>query len=186
MSTPSSCFEPQALSPQQELWHSLALKALKGAGLESLQHLTADGLMIEPFYPHTDCASDLQSGRDNGLYMARIDDAGEREALDQACEEVENGAQGLQLIGAQGAGAYGLGILDPAVASSLAPLWAKTPSLICEIDAGSQSLRFAQGVLTGWAQGQGPAVLHAGLDPLGGWCDKEMRIPHGRWCWRDL
>jgi methylmalonyl-CoA mutase len=157
-----------AASPNEALWRGLALRALKGLGLETLTHTTADGIDIAPLYLSSQNAHRTLK-KEGVICGARLDHPDMMQALDQAHLDIQNGAQNLQLIGHQGAGAYGFGATSPVkLAHALAPLWQKAPCpLSCEIDAGKESAAVAHALLAKITQGHVPTILHAGIDPLG-------------------
>jgi methylmalonyl-CoA mutase len=159
--------DPDATNANEALWRGLALKALKGLGLETLHHTTPDGIDIAPLYmPSLKAQGSLKN--EGVLCGARLDHSDTRQGLEQARSELQNGAQTLQLIGKYGVGSYGFGAASPIEHSEiLAPLWQAYPTVICEIDAGKESARVAQSVLAKLSQGHAPAILHAGVDPLG-------------------
>src|ERR1700716_4620964 len=95
-------------------WRKLVDGVLKGAPFEKLVGKTSDGLKIEPIYPRAQHAAPI-AGRAAAApwqIMQRIDHPDAAEANAQALHDLENGADGLELEFAGGAGARGFGIAD--------------------------------------------------------------------------
>jgi methylmalonyl-CoA mutase len=100
-------------------WRKLVDGVLKGAPFEKLVSKTLDGLKIDPIYPRAKGATPI-AGRAPAQpwqVMQRIDhpDAAKANAL--ALHELENGATGLEIEFAGGAGARGFGVADASPAT---------------------------------------------------------------------
>jgi methylmalonyl-CoA mutase len=100
-------------------WRKLVDGVLKGAPFEKLVGKTLDGLKIDPIYPRAKGATPI-GGRASAQpwqVMQRIDypDAAKANAL--AVHELENGATGLEIEFAGGAGARGFGVADASPAT---------------------------------------------------------------------
>jgi methylmalonyl-CoA mutase len=104
----SSFVKPFA-STDEEQWRRLVAKALKGAPFDSLIGRTDDGIPIEPLYQR---ASGPRAGRRSGPWrvLARTDHPDPRAANAQVLEDLAGGADGLEIIFAGAAGAYGYGL----------------------------------------------------------------------------
>jgi methylmalonyl-CoA mutase len=95
-------------------WLRLVQAVLKGAPFERLVAKTYDGLPIEPISPRRTDAVPI-AGRALAApwqVMARVDHPDPAAANAEALHELENGATGLSLVFAGGAGARGFGIAD--------------------------------------------------------------------------
>ena len=97
-----------------EDWRKLVDGVLKGASFEKLVGKTYDGLKIEPIYTRAKGAA-LVGGRAAAApwrIMQRIDHPDPVQAGKIALDELENGATGLDIEFAGGAGARGFGVTD--------------------------------------------------------------------------
>src|SRR4051812_2589580 len=97
-------------------WRKLVDGVLKGAPFEKLVAKTYDNLRIDPIYPRAGDATPI-AGRVAAApwqIMQRIDHPDAALANAQALHDLENGASGLELEFAGGAGARGFGIADAA------------------------------------------------------------------------
>lgn len=97
-----------------EDWRKLVDGVLKGASFEKLVGKTYDGLKIEPIYSRAKGAA-LVGGRAAAApwrIMQRIDHPDPVQANKIALDELENGATGLDIEFAGGAGARGFGVTD--------------------------------------------------------------------------
>jgi methylmalonyl-CoA mutase len=160
---------PQA---QQEDWRKLVDGVLKGAPFEKLVGKTYDGLKIEPLYPRARGAASVV-GRPAAApwqIMQRIDHPDAAVANAQALQDLENGATGLALVFAGGAGSHGFG-LEPtadAVAKVLKDVHLDA-GIGIELQVGPQS-RMAAIHVAEYVKIKGidPAAcdIRFGLDPL--------------------
>ena len=97
-----------------EDWRKLVDGVLKGASFEKLVSKTYDGLKIEPIYTRAKGAA-LVGGRAAAApwrIMQRIDHPDPIQANKIALHDLENGATGLDIEFAGGAGARGFGMTD--------------------------------------------------------------------------
>jgi methylmalonyl-CoA mutase len=104
-------------------WRKLVDGVLKGAPFEKLVGKTYDGIKIEPIYRRAHAAP--IPGRGPAApwqIMQRIDHPDAAMANAQALHDLENGATGLEIEFAGGAGARGFGVID-ASAETLARLF---------------------------------------------------------------
>src|ERR1700754_3509488 len=99
-----------------EDWRKLVDGVLKGAPFEKLAGKTSDGLKIEPIYQRARGATPIagRAGAAPWRIMQRIDPPDAAAANAQALDDLENGANGLELEFASGPGARGFGIADAA------------------------------------------------------------------------
>ena len=90
-------------------WRKAAVAALKGASLEKLVSKTSDGLSFGPIHTPAEGARPIRA---NGPWKAlsRLDHPEPSEANDAALEDLAQGAEGLQIVFAGAAGAYGYGL----------------------------------------------------------------------------
>ncbi len=157
---------------QYEDWRKLVDGVLKGAPFEKLVGKTYDGLKIEPLYQRARGAPPV-AGRAAAApwqIMQRIDHPDAALANAQALQDLENGATGLALVFAGGAGSHGFG-LEPsaeAVARVLKDVHLDA-GIGIELQVGPQSrmaaIHVAEYVK---ANGLDPAAcnIRFGLDPL--------------------
>ena len=113
----------------REQWLALVARVLKGAPFETLTGRTADGLAIEPLYARAANGTRVAMRQGRWQVMARIDHPDPSAANVQALEELEGGANGLLLVGADAVGARGYGAM-PAL-DTIEPMLAGV-----ELDAG--------------------------------------------------
>ena len=120
MTDPAS--EPFALAAEfpaaaREQWLKLVERVLKGGRFEEqVVARTIDGLTIQPLYARSPTGQ-LIAARTPGApwqIMQRIDHPDAAAANAQALHDLENGANGLVLVGAGSAGAHGFGLLPSA------------------------------------------------------------------------
>jgi len=153
-------------------WRKLVDGVLKGAPFEKLVGKTYDGLKIEPLYPRAKGVAPV-TGRPAAApwqIMQRIDHPDAVAANAQALNDLENGATGLSLVFAGGAGSHGFG-LEPtadAVAKVLKNIHLDA-GIGIELQVGPQS-RMAAIHIAEYVKSNGiePAVcdIRFGLDPL--------------------
>lgn len=102
-------------APSEEQWLALVQGVLKGADFDLvLTSKTADGLTIAPLYPAANPAAPVL-GRIPGrpwTVMQRVDNPDPEAANRQLLEDLENGADGFQLVFAGAHGAHGFGLPD--------------------------------------------------------------------------
>ena len=90
-------------------WRRVAEAALKGAGFATLVSRAADGIELQPLYPRHEGPRALRRGA-GWRALARLDHPDPASANDQALDDLGNGADGLQVVFAGAAGAYGFGL----------------------------------------------------------------------------
>lgn len=111
--------------PTQEQWSKLVATALKGASLDTLVSRTYDAVALQPLYPRSPAQSPRALRKNPGRWaiLARVDLADLDAANRLAVQDLEGGADGLQLVFAGSPGAYGGGLTsdsDEALAHVLA------------------------------------------------------------------
>jgi methylmalonyl-CoA mutase len=97
-------------------WRKLVDGVLKGAPYEKLVGKTYDGIKIQPIYPRAK-GSPLVAGRAAAApwqIMQRVDHPDAAKANAQILTDLENGATGIEIEFADGAGARGFGVADAA------------------------------------------------------------------------
>lgn len=98
----------------EEMWRAAVEKALKGAFFDRLRSKTEDGLGIAPLYQR-DSSAIAEQGRPAGArwrIVQRVDHPDGKSANAIALKDLENGADGLELVVAGAANAYGYGLTD--------------------------------------------------------------------------
>jgi methylmalonyl-CoA mutase len=90
-------------------WRRAAEAALKGAGFATLVSRAADGIELQPLYPRRQGPRALRRDA-SWRVLARLDHPDPAAANDQALDDLANGADGLQVVFAGAAGAYGFGL----------------------------------------------------------------------------
>src|SRR3954462_7446383 len=158
----------------REQWLKLVERVLKGATFEDkLVTRTADGLAIRPLYPRSSAAKPIAARAPGTRWqvMQRIDHPDPATANAQALEELQNGADGLVLVGAGSAGAHGFGLLPlPDVIERVLDGIKLDAGVAIEFDLSPQTkdLPLALAALV-QRRGLAPAALDIrfGFDPLG-------------------
>jgi methylmalonyl-CoA mutase len=152
-------------------WLQLVERVLKGAPFETLAVKTADGLAIEPLYPRAPEAAPITAHRLRWQVMARVDHPDPVAARAQALDELDGGANGLVLVGADSVSAHGYG-LPPAmdtIAQALDGVHLDA-GIAIEFDLGAQTmlLPLAFAALVGQRAIAPETVdVRFGFDPLG-------------------
>lgn len=147
--------------PTHEAWAAAAVKAAKGAPLESLVTRTSDGVEVQPLYAAEGAAEslalNLPEAPADGRWDVRagVDASDAGEANCQALDELENGANSL-LLTIRGA------VPDLGRALQGVVIEAATVAL----DAGFQGPQAAE-ALAEAAKGSPGALLAFHLDPIG-------------------
>jgi methylmalonyl-CoA mutase len=96
-----------------EQWRKLVAAVLKSASFdERLVRRTYDGLRVEPLYPPQRDAAAIPFPRTGSAWtiMQRVDHPHAADANAEALHDIANGATGLALVFAGGAGEYGYGL----------------------------------------------------------------------------
>jgi len=98
--------------PAEEQWRKLVDKALKGASFDTLVSRTYDGVALAPLYARATTAGPRALRRTPGRWaiLGRVDLAEADAANRLAVEDLEGGADGLQIVFAGAQGAYGGGL----------------------------------------------------------------------------
>jgi methylmalonyl-CoA mutase len=92
-------------------WLGTAQAALKGGSLDALVSKTSDGIALEPLYGRCTAAARATRGAPGPwAVLARMDHPEAGDANAQAREDLAGGADGLQVVFAGAAGAYGYGL----------------------------------------------------------------------------
>jgi methylmalonyl-CoA mutase len=112
----------------EDTWRQKVGAALKGAPLSKLISRTYDGFDIQPLYARASGKPRAFRGAGDWAVIARVDHPDGVEANKLALKDLENGANGLQVVFAGSVGAHGFGLKD---ASALAPALADV-----HLDAG--------------------------------------------------
>jgi len=102
----------------EEQWRQKVETALKGAPFAKLISRTYDGFDIQPLYARASGKPRAFRGAGDWAVTARVDHPNGADANKLALADLENGANGLHIVFAGSAGAYGFGLKD---ASALAP-----------------------------------------------------------------
>ena len=105
----------------EDQWRNAVDRALKGGAFEKLIAKTYDGGKIEPLYPPAAAPGPRALRKKPGRWavLARVDLADAEKANAQALEDLEGGADGLQLVFRGALGAYGTALasdVDAAIA----------------------------------------------------------------------
>ncbi len=90
-------------------WRRAAEAALKGGGFATLTTRAADGIDLQPIYSRREGPRVVREGA-SWRALARLDLPDADAANDQAIEDLGAGADGLQVVFAGAAGAYGFGL----------------------------------------------------------------------------
>lgn len=142
-------------SADEEAWWAAVDKALKGMAREKLYSATEDGFQIAPLYAgrRDTPARQLRQDRHGWTISQRIDIPGPAQANRQILDDLEGGANGLELVFAGAAASGGLQVADLDGLETL--LAGVLPNLIrIRVDGGSAT----------W---QAIALLLAHLDKIG-------------------
>src|SRR5262249_23003711 len=92
-------------------WLALVERVLKGAPFDTLTSHSADGLAIDPLHARAPQAARAAAPARRWQVMGRGDHPGPAKANAQALEELEGGANGLVLVGADSIGSHGYGLM---------------------------------------------------------------------------
>src|SRR5215510_15198023 len=94
----------------REQWRALVDRVLKGRPFATLTAQTTDGIPIEPLYARARQDSRVASRQGRWQVMVRIDHPDPAAANAQALADLEGGANGLVLVGADALHAQGYGL----------------------------------------------------------------------------
>ena len=153
-------------------WRKAAEAALKGGSLNSLTSRTSDGLALAPIYGGASGPRALRGAGGPWRALTRLDHPDAGAANEAALEDLANGADGLQVVFAGAAGAYGYGLSKWDSASLHRALdgvrfdYGAAFELDLGPDAEAQASAFAALVARSGARA-GEADIAFGLDPLG-------------------
>jgi len=153
-------------------WKALVEEALKGAPFASLRSKTYDGIDIEPLYRRAPEASRI-AGRAPGVPWAikqRIDLPDPGAANKQILEDLNNGANGIQLVFEGSAGDYGYALpaTGAAISAALDNVYLDA-GIAIDLDLGIES-KDAAGLLATLVKSRGIApkdvTIRFGYSPL--------------------
>jgi methylmalonyl-CoA mutase len=170
-------------STAENVWRAKVEAALKGAPLQKLVGKTYDGFEIQPLYPRVAGKPRAFRAAGDWKIVARLDHPEAAAANELALTDLENGADGLQVVFAGSVGACGFGLADGA---ALAPALKDI-----HLDAGLSVLldlpESAEGPVAALldliaARGYDPANLDIsfGLDPIGAAVARGAALDWGR------
>ena len=153
-------------------WRKAAEAALKGGTLEALTSQTADGIALAPLYGRRTGPRATRGRAGPWRVLARIDHPEPGDANAQALDDLANGADGLQVVFAGAAGAYGFGLAkaDPAALHRAFEGVRFDEGVALELDLGPDAEAEAKGVAALIARSGArieAADVSFGLDPLG-------------------
>ncbi len=170
MTSDAKRFTESFAARSREDWVEAATKALKTVPFDRLKTTTLDGIVIEPIYTGNEAATPLgtrPAGRP-WTVMARIDIPGNKTANAQILEDLEGGASGLDLVGAESPNAAGYGLTiscDGCVTNLLAGVHLDLVPI--RVDGGRRTAEIA-GLIAGLAAKQGKSIDLALIqDPVG-------------------
>ena len=150
-------------------WRERVSAVLKGKPAESLGSQTYDGIPVAPFYPAATQTISVTRPTRGWSIVQRADHPDPSTAGAQALEDLENGADGLQLVFANAIGAYGFGLpSDAALAMVLRDvvLDAEVPlELDCADGTGGVALALAETVEQSGADVSATRIAF-GIDPF--------------------
>ncbi|MDE2578722.1 MAG: methylmalonyl-CoA mutase [Hyphomicrobiales bacterium] len=160
-----------AFPPVEEArWRDLATAALKGQPFEKLVGKTYDGVAVAPLYRRA--TSGAAAGRAGAwTILARLDNPDPAAANEQALQDLENGATGLQIAFAGSAGAYGFGLpaTEAALSAALEGVYLDAGAAL-ELDApghGREAALALAKVIAARKIDPKATQICFGLDPIG-------------------
>lgn len=145
-------------------WRTLAEKALKGAGFDTLVSTTDDGIRYGPVYRGRDDAPLIAraDAARSWRIAQRIDDPEIPRASEQAREDCANGADCVVLVTEGTAGAYGFGL--PSTAAALGRvLDGLGPETAIRLEASAMA---ARGLADALSKTSASRTVHFGIDPV--------------------
>jgi methylmalonyl-CoA mutase len=98
-------------------WRQAAEAALKGVALEKLTSITSDGVALGPLPAAPEGARAFRGESGPWKALSRVDHPSAQDFNAQALEDLENGADGLDIVFAGSGAAYGFGLRDAGPAS---------------------------------------------------------------------
>ena len=153
-------------------WRKAASAALKGASLDKLRSKTTDGIVFGPIHAPAVGPRPLIEPRSAWAVISRVDHVEPGEANAAALDDLENGADGLQVVFAGAAGSYGYGLpgCDPATLHKVFEGVRFEGGLQLELDLGpagiAQAEAFAAHLERVGATPDGLSLAF-GIDPIG-------------------
>ena len=158
--------EPILWPQSYSLWQKLALKALKGAGVDSLEHTTRDHFILKPIYPRAQNVQTMVHPDGVAAFEARCDIPDATQAFSQIKDDTSCGAQAIALIGSEGVGAYGFGLTHPeeVIAMLCDDDCVRDIQVRCDFNWRAASQGFH--LLSGVEHGRAPSCVHLGYDPF--------------------
>jgi methylmalonyl-CoA mutase len=152
-------------------WRTLVDRVLKGAPFEKLVGKTYDGLSIQPLYPRARDATALPTAHEGAWEaLARVDQRNPADANKQALADLDNGANGLQIVLHGATGSYGFGVapdfdtLDHVLESVI--LETALPVSIDAGAAGTQAAAHLEKIVAARKLAPAGVRISFGLDPL--------------------
>jgi methylmalonyl-CoA mutase len=91
-------------------WRAAAETALRGGAFDKLVSITADGVRLGPLHAGADGPRAVRGQAGAWKALSRVDHPGADDFAAAAREDLENGADGLDIVFAGAAGAYGFGL----------------------------------------------------------------------------
>lgn len=166
----------------EEDWRKAAIAALKGGSIDKLVSKTSDGLSLGPI--HAAATGPRALGARQGAWkaLARLDHPEADEANEAAREDLANGADGLQIVFAGAAGAYGYGLARHDSATLHRALegvrFNEGAAFELDLGAGGSAEALAVAALIERTGAEQNAVdIAFGLDPLGASLRSGRRAP---------
>jgi methylmalonyl-CoA mutase len=153
--------------PAFETWERMALKALKGAGLETLNTSTLDNVSFKPLYERDEHGTYIQRVLEGAHVCARCDNPDVTQALDQINDDITNGVTTLNVIEEGAVGAYGFGIKTPSALIEGVLDHSEVRTFCVVYDSANFAYSYALDLFKDVKQGRIPACVHVGYDPLG-------------------
>ena len=153
----------------EDQWRHKVETALKGAPLQKLVAKTYDGFEVQPLYPRAAGKPRAFRAGDWSI-IARLDHPDDAAANELALTDLENGADGLQIVFAGSLGACGFGLTDAASLSGSLKGIHLDAGLRVLLDLPADADAPVKALLDlAAARGYDPAKLDIsfGLDPLG-------------------
>ncbi len=170
-------------STAEEVWRAKVEAALKGAPLQKLVSKTPDGVEIQPLYPRVAGKPRAFRAAGDWKIVARADHPEGKTANELALADLENGADGLQIVFAGSIGANGFGLPDGA---ALAPalkdihLDAGLKILLDLPDSGDGPVAALLDLIAARGYDGQKLDISFGLDPIGAAAARGAALDWGR------
>jgi methylmalonyl-CoA mutase len=152
---------------EQQRWHQLVTRALKGAPFESLQSTSDEGILLQPLYAagHA-CSIAMRGGGVTWRIAQRVDHPDPLAAQTQVMAELEGGTQALVLVARGAAGGFGYGIDLAALPHILADVEPASVRLMLEPSpARARDARALAALLADNPTNNASIEVDFGLDP---------------------